>query len=49
MRKKTLNNDNNHALKNSYQLVDYIKKLKNITSIVTFDFKDLLTISICRT
>ena len=38
---KTLNNDNNHALKNSYQLVESINRLKNNNNIVTFDFKDL--------
>ena len=38
---KTCNNDNNHTLKNSYQLVENINKLKNISSIITYDFKDL--------
>ena len=32
---------NNNTLKDSCQLVENINKLKNITSIVTHDFKDL--------
>ena len=32
---------NNNALKDSCQLEENINKLKNITSIVTHDFKDL--------
>ena len=40
---KTCNNDNNHTLKNSYQLVENINKLKNINNIVTYDFKDLFS------
>ena len=30
-----------HSLKNNYQLVDSINKLKNITSIIKYDFMDL--------
>ena len=37
MYEKTLNNDNNHSPRNSYQFVENINKLK----IVTHDFKDL--------
>ena len=41
MHENILNNDNNHFLKNSYQLAENINKLKNFTSIVTDYFKDL--------
>ena len=35
-------NDHNHTIKNSYQLVESInRRLKNITRIVTYEFKDL--------
>ena len=40
---KTLNNHNNHAFKNSYQLVEYINKLKSIINIIKYDFKDLFS------
>ena len=39
---KPLNTDNNYALKNSYQLVENTKKLKNIIIIVTYNFKRLI-------
>ena len=38
---KKLNIDNEHSLKDSYQLADCINKLINITSIVAYALKNL--------
>ena len=36
----TLNTNNTHNLKNGYQLIESLNKLKNVNNIVAYDFTD---------
>ena len=38
---QTLNANNTHCLKNTYQLIESLNKYKNVNKIVTYDFTDL--------
>ena len=37
----TLKTNNTHCLKNNYQLIESLNKIKNVKTIVTYDFTDL--------